>query len=387
MYLLTLTFALGYLSGQLPIPHQALAATVLICLLLTSRIVSPSTPPADEHYGKAVDTAANPLDPKAIYGSQKEIENKQDQQVEQRLARGRAPRQTIGRTVSSESLTVQPYERQSQGFQLPRRNRETTSPREPELSPLLPRATSSPATVALTAPHCETRNTEMGNIRPNPPQAFGCDQEPSTHEATEKPGVDQVSPKPHRSKSIEYAGMEQHQGPAADDGQGSSPDYPRIQEKVRPQAVEARLTGVTNEGFLAEAHVDVSQAAPSGDTGTQQRSSLTSSSSSEEMEVSQQSTNITTPGVDEKQDRHAPATKDDQVTETSSGMKSTSDKNGGNSNIGEVNMSDLLKTSNRLLEEGRQLLVDGMRQPRQAQSCVVGDESESNRKGWYPHDV
>ncbi|ROV89867.1 hypothetical protein VPNG_10249 [Cytospora leucostoma] len=405
MYLLTLTFALGYLSGQLPIPIQALAATVLICLLSTSRIVSPTTPPADEHYDKNLDIT--PLTLKAIYDSQK-VETKRDEvKADQSPTRGRTPRQhkqDAGRTVSYENLTMQQYDRSHQVTQVPCDNREAPSPRELELSLSQSQSTSSLAsTFALTAPHCETRNTETGNTKPNPPQTFGCDPELSTHETTKKPGMDQVSTKLHRSKSVVCAGMEHHHGHAADDGQGNNrPVYSRSLENVRPQTIEARLTGVTNEDVLAQARVDVSQAAPrSDDTGIQQRSSL-SSCSSEEIEVSQQSTDITFPGLDEEHDKQAHETKDDEVTETTDDMKSINDKDGGrNNNIGEFNMSDLLKTSNRLLEDGRQLLADGMRQPRRASTSVAGDEeagefshngpqsqlrTPDDREGWYAHD-
>lgn len=376
MYLLALTFALGYLSGQLPLPFQALAATVAICLLSTSRAVPPSTPPADEHYGRAAGATAAPLDLEAIYDAQEGSENRRDQQAEQSLARGRTPRQHEHdgeRTVRSEDVTKRPYERQSREFQLPRGNREATPPdKEPERSPLLSHATSPPATAAPTEHHRETRDTEMGRTEPSPPRTFGCDQGPPAHETTERPGTGQASTEPHRSRPIEHAGMEHHRGHAAGGGQGGSPACPRSLEDARPQAVGARLTGVT-EG-----------------TGAQQGSSLPSSSS-EEMEVSQQSTDITTPGIDGEQDKYSVATEGGEVAETTDDVKDTDDAGGkddSDSNSGGVDMTRLLRTSNRLLEDGRQLLADGMRQPRRAaHDSVVGDEGGSNREGWYPHDI
>ncbi|KUI58298.1 hypothetical protein VP1G_05598 [Cytospora mali] len=69
----------------------------------------------------------------------------------------------------------------------------------------------------------------------------------------------------------------------------------------------------------------------------------------------------------------------------------------------EINMAELLKTSNRLLEEGRQLLAEGKRQPRPGQADKAagdpppgeslheepqtGPRESSNRLGWYAHDL
>ncbi|KUI73657.1 hypothetical protein VM1G_09615 [Cytospora mali] len=69
----------------------------------------------------------------------------------------------------------------------------------------------------------------------------------------------------------------------------------------------------------------------------------------------------------------------------------------------EINMAELLKTSNRLLEEGKQLLAEGRRQPRSRHADRVAnyvppgdflheepgtDPRElSNKPGWYAHDL
>ena len=209
--------------------------------------------------------------------------------------------------------------------------------------------------------------------------------------------LNEVDGQLHRSESAESAlDMEQQQQNSQEHTtQDGSPGKAGSVDRVMLQAaLGARLVGVSTEDVLAEAHLQ----SPHALAADSQRQSSSSSwqGSDDELQNSMGpetefvvDTAITTPGPDtEQEQRRIIINNDDKVINNNDGHKV-------------INMPELLKTSNRLLEDGRRLLAGGKRRPRQ----VCGPVSDvwldkpsheraegllrvpSNRQGWYAHDL
>ncbi|ROV92175.1 hypothetical protein VMCG_09287 [Cytospora schulzeri] len=227
-------------------------------------------------------------------------------------------------------------------------------------------------------------NTGTGITTPDQSDINDC---PPIYKWTGKPQLDEVRNKLHRSYTIDFKAEGQHERYTAHCNQTDIPGSSSNMTHATPQKIETQPVEVGDDTIPVDAHQQVLRAS---DRPLLQRRV------SEEKELSDTSPHqkgLGTGAVDV-----LGVTKQEQTTVTANTNRTENIK------FQKVNMPELLKTSNRLLEDGRRLLAGAERQPRprQAQN-PVGEESNgepvnkgpdsppshspSGRPGWYAYEL
>lgn len=283
-----------------------------------------------------------------------------------------------------EHLVMRPYKRRVSTPPRPPKSG-IESPSAGEIDPLLSLSTSlSASTCALTALHSGiVTNIGTGITTPDRSDMFGYT---STRKMSGSPRLDEVSKKLRRSYPVDSEAEGQRGGYTARSSLADVPDSSSNVAHAKPQTLEARPVGVSEDAIYTEAHLEVPWATSSPFTQRQL------SEEEESSDGSQHKTGLETEVVDSlgiSTQKQASVTANINRTE--------------DNNIHKIDLSDLLKTSNRLLEDGRRLLAGEKRQPRPRQAHKsVGEESTgepihkgpdgllrrlSGRQGWYAYEL
>ncbi|ROW00648.1 hypothetical protein VSDG_03206 [Cytospora chrysosperma] len=204
----------------------------------------------------------------------------------------------------------------------------------------------SASTCALTALHSgSVTNTGTGITTPDRSDMRGYH---SAHRMSENPRLDEVSNKLRRSYHVDSEVEEQH-GECPDHGSQTSfsGSFSKVSHSWMPQMMEAGPVGVNADDVFAEMDLQ-SPWAPSSPI------SLLRFSDEESSDGSQHKTRLETEAVDSL----------GIITQVPGALIAAPIITSENNNIHTIDMPKLLKTSNRLLEDGRRLLAGGKRQPR-----------------------
>lgn len=371
---------MGYLASQLSHQIQALLAMLFICILAARGTISKTMPLNDASYSEEKASHTNPKGP-GYFREDTPVREKDEQKCFPSLFA-----QQLEKDDQDEHLAVGSYKRRlSTSPQSSRSGAE--SPWAGELEHPLSLSTSlSASTCALTALHSgSVTNIGTGITTPDNSDMRGYH---SAHRMSENPRLDEVSNKLRRSYPVDSEVEEQHGGFPDHGSQTSfSGSSSEVSHSWMPQMMEAEPVGVNNDDVFIEMDLQPPWA-PSSPI------SLLRSSDEESSDGSQHKTRLETEAVDSL----------GIITQVPGALVAaapiiTSD----NTNIHTIDMPELLKTSNRLLEDGRQLLAGGKRQPRPKRAHKFLDEELSGepnheepdsqlrrlsgRQGWYAYDL